>query len=614
MILPTQEAKAGAGGMGRVRVTTSEDDADGRERYRQERRRPREPRTPEQGPVSEEIERAYDLIPEIGEGRRWYDTPYRALSWISTGWRRRLLPQRARSALNYGINYLLPYNEHDRAKVWSPDSWMHNVFVPTDEHVTVAGLWAIELFPPSQLPAFEKSLNKNGWKRRQWWAPASEDNPTRLQQARSGHGASWWPLVDLVRKDSKWFVPDGIRADLPAEFEWVGLRAIQVGAGLTAVVAHFTLTGTAASSLDREWHRKHEPILLPGSRGRRPESLDRHWATFRETQHARRHLHDAARHWMSERVSGFFAASRSPQLLLDLLLLEQDDPTSDAHEELAREDEIKRSDALRALGLSTHWFDHIVSPSLEKLVLSPPDAQMHPALGDGPTWTLWGSRGAVVEAWGESAFAGFSDSADRGIAHRVESTYNLLTMLAVSEFLVINGRRYAEIRDQATARHGKFKLGALRDLRRNFLTLSLDLTTVRRETVAFWDSLLWRWESADDFVHRPSPTPRALGQDQPEADESPPSFNKRVRKLQDARFESLVAADRDYRDILSTVASIGASADAFKIGRWALVVAFVSLAVAVGTIVVADIGCTSIVHHLLGWPSPESCQVAESPR
>jgi len=596
-------------------VTTSEDNTDDRERYRQRRRRPREPRGPRQGAVSAEIEKAYDLIPEIGEGRRWYDAPHRVLSWLSAGWRRQLLPRRARSALNYGINYLLRYNHHDRAKVWSLDSLNHNVFVPEDEHVTVAGIWAIELFPPSQLPAFEKALDKNGWKRPQWWASATENNPARLQRARSGHGASWWSLVDVIRKDSEWFVPDGIRAVLPAEFEWVSLRAIQVGAGLTAVVAHFTLTKDAASSLDQEWHRNHEPILVPGTFGQLPESLDRQRAAFRETQNSRRHLHDTARTWMRERISGFFAASRSPQPLLDLLLLEQVDPTSEARGEMTRDDEIKRNDALRALGLSSHWLSHIVSPSLEKLVLELPNPEMHPALGEGPTWTLWGNRSAIIEAWGESAFAGFSDSADRGIAYRIESTYNLLTMLSVSEFLVANGQRYAEIRDQATTRHGKFKLGALRDLRRNFLTLSLDLTTVRRETAAFWDnSRMWQWGGGDDFLYRPSPRTGADDQNLQDADETSRSFNQRVRELQDARFESLVAADRDYRDILSTVASIGASADAFKIGRWALVVALVSMAVAVGTIVLADIGCASIVHHVLGWPSAEACQATGSPQ
>jgi len=590
-------------------VEVSKDDAaaDGLERYRQKRRRPRKPRDPEPN-VSAEIARAYDLVPETGEGLRWYDLPYRILSWLSSGWRRRILPRRAILALNYGINYLIPYNQHDRNFVWSRDSWMHNVIVPEDYHVTVGGIWAIELFPPSQLPAFERALDKNGWKRPKWWASADEDNPKKLQRARSGRGASWWPVVDVVRKDSTWWIPDGVRADLPAQFEWVSLRAMQVGAGLTAVVAHFTLTEAAASLLDTEWHRDHDPILIPGSRGKRPRSLDRHWAAFHKTQGVRRELHDAARDWMRGKVPGFFAASNSPQLLLDLLLLDGYDPTHEPYVELPRDDEIKQRDAIRAIGLSDYGFHHIVSPSLEKLILSPSDPEMHPALGEGPTWTLWGNREAIIEAWGDDAFAGFSDSTNRGIAHHVESTYPLLTMLAVSHFLDISSQRYAEIRDRATTRHGKFKPGALRDLRQFFLTLSLDLTTVRREVASFWDlDRLWQWEAGEDFFFQPTPSTRARNEQTKRSEKKLRSFNKAVRKRQDERFESLAAADRDYRDILSTVASIGASVDAFKIGRWALWVALASLAVAVATIVLADVGCNSVIHQFVGWPSTESC-------
>ncbi|GAB3095471.1 hypothetical protein GCM10027054_22200 [Isoptericola nanjingensis] len=591
-------------------MASSADDsaAEGRESSRLRRRQSRKLQDLETG-ISDEVARAYELVPAIGKGRRWYDIPYRALSWLSSGWRRRILPRRALLALNYGINYLIPYNEHDRDFVRSRDSWMHNVFVPEDYHVTSAGIWVIELFPPSQLPAFEAALVKNGWKRPKRWAPAKEDNPSMLQRARSGRGAIWWPVVDVVRKGSKWWVPDGIRADLPPHYEWIGLRAMQVGAGLTAVIARFTLTELAASSLDSEWHRDHEPILIRGSRGERPRNLDRHWATFQNTQSARKSLHDSAREWMKEQVPGFFAASNTPQLLLDLLLLEGHDPTLEPYVETAREDEIKRSDALRALGLPDRESHHIVSTSLKKLVLSPPDPVMHPGLGDGPTWTLWGNRDAIIEAWGNDAFAGFSDSTNRGIAYRVESTYPLLTMLAVSNFLEIGAQRYAEIRDRATTRHGKFRPGALRELRQFFLTLSLDLTTVRREAASFWENdRYWRWEAGDDFVFQPTPSTLArYGQGERYEKESR-NFNMSVRKRQDEQFELLIAADRDYRDILSTVASIGASVDAFKIGRWALWVALASLAVAVATIILADVGCDSVIHQFVGWPSSETCE------
>ena len=54
--------------------------------------------------------------------------------------------------------------------------------------------------------------------------------------------------------------------------------------------------------------------------------------------------------------------------------------------------------------------------------------------------------------------------------------------------------------------------------------------------------------------------------------------------------EALVVFDSDYRDILSTVAALGASIDAFKIQRYVLWVAVVSAVVALAALVVTVLG------------------------
>jgi hypothetical protein len=579
-----------------------------REKYRQRRRRPKPVREADDLPHSDAIEEVFDLVPEIGEGYRWYDWPYRALSWLGSGWRRKISPRKLREFIGSGINYLLPYNDHDRNKAWSLVDLHHNIFVPRDEHVSVAGIWAIELFPPAELHAFERALRKNGWKRRQRWNPHDDDNATALERSRAGEGSSWWRLVDVVRKDSKWFVPDGVRADLPASFEVVHLRAILVGAGLTAVIAEFSLSNAAAKSLDDEWHRQHEPILLPSKFGRRRRSLDRQWAAFWQTQAKRRELHTSARDWLTKMVPGFFALGEEPQPVFDLLLLDKFNPTLEPYVEVAQEERIKQHDALRALGLGDRGFHHITTEYLPKVVLSPPDPRMHESLGDTPTWTLWGNRDAILEALREDALLGFGDSRERAISYRVKYAYNIFVMLSVSEFLSISTKRYAAIRDSASIKHGKFKPAVLKELRKNLLTLSLNITTVRRDVAEFWKSPVWRWEGGAKFEYVATPWVKFQDANEGRKKTKSTSFNKAVREAHDKRFSQLAKADRDYRDILSTAASLGASVDAFKIGRWALFVAIVSLAVALGTIVLADVGCNSVVHELLGWPAAEQCR------
>ncbi|SER53167.1 hypothetical protein SAMN05443377_10216 [Propionibacterium cyclohexanicum] len=589
-------------------VPPAVDDYGDREKYRQKRRKPRSPRDLDESSISKVIEEAYDLVPEIGEGYRWYDWPYRSLRWLGSGWRRKLFPGRAGNWIWSGVNYLIPFAEHDRDKVWPLDDLHHNLFVPKDEHVKVAGIWAIELFPPAELHAFEHALRKNGWQRRQRWASHEEDNSTVLERSRSGGGAWWWRLIDVVKRDSKWFVPDGVEADLPPQFEVIHLRAIQVGAGLTAVLAEFTLTEVAATSLDEEWHRRHEPMMLPTKGGGRPRNFDRQWSAYWQTQTKRRDLHDAARDWMSKMVPGYFAIHKSAQPLFDLLLFEQLDPTEEPYVELAHEERIKRSNALRALGLDDHRFHHVTSEHLPNLVLSPLNDHLHEALGDAPTWTLWGNRDAIIEAIGKDTLSMVGGSAERAISYRVKYMYNMQVMLAVSEFLHVSNKRYAAIRDHASTRHGKFKPAALRELRRNLLTLSLNIATVRRDVTEFWKSPVWRWDGGAEFDYVPTPWTKFRDEKAGRKPDKPTSFNKEVRKQHNKQFRQLAQADRDYRDILSTVASLGASVDAFKIGRWALFVAIVSLIVAMGTIALADAGCSSLVHQLLGWPSGVQCQ------
>src|SRR5690606_9154700 len=84
---------------------------------RQRRRRPRPARADSEIDISPHISEAFELVPEIGEGVRWYDYAYRLLGWMVAGWRRKLIPGRARTWLNDRSNDLLQFNEHDRNKV-----------------------------------------------------------------------------------------------------------------------------------------------------------------------------------------------------------------------------------------------------------------------------------------------------------------------------------------------------------------------------------------------------------------------------------------------------------------------------------------------------------------
>ena len=582
--------------------------ADTQERYRQRRRRPRPARETSDLPSSPDVERAFDLVPEIGEGLRWYDPPYRLLGWLLSGWRRALFPRAARTWLNDRLNDLLQFNEHDRHKAWSRDSTFENLFVPPDEHVRVGGIWVVELFPPAELPALERAMERNGWSKPRAVPPHEANNLATLERSRSGAGGNWWRLADVLALNSNRFYSfHAHKMRLPEAFDMVEIRAVQIGQGLTVAVAHFTLTKTAATALDVTWHEPHEPMLT--RQNGRLHPLDRKWAALRVTQDSRRAVHRSARAWLAERLPGSFAANGEQQLLLELLLLDQFDPMAATFDESnvdeVRFARVKQSDAYRALGLDLDDYELIKAKSLPKLVLSQPHNRGADRLGDDPTWTLWGNVSSVERAFAKEREL-FGRSAEGAVARNVDRFHNLLPVLAIAEYLSNLGARYARLRDRASTRHGKFKPHALRDLRRSLLSLSLNITSMRRDVSEFWE-LTARWGGVSDFRMHVAPRYKVRDRAAGRRVRKSTRLDDALKERLDRQFTRLTEADRDYRDILSTVASLGASADAFKIGRWALWVAVASLAVASATILLADIGCGSILHELFGWPPAMEC-------
>lgn len=72
-----------------------------------------------------------------------------------------------------------------------------------------------------------------------------------------------------------------------------------------------------------------------------------------------------------------------------------------------------------------------------------------------------------------------------------------------------------------------------------------------------------------------------------------------MREQQSEHFEDLIDADRQYRDILSTAASLGVSLGASRTGRRALLVAAASLLVALVSVLGAEFGSGSVLRKLV---------------
>jgi len=122
----------------------------------------------------------------------------------------------------------------------------------------------------------------------------------------------------------------------------------------------------------------------------------------------------------------------------------------------------------------------------------------------------------------------------------------------------------------------------LKRLRIRTLTTSLDLATLEediklynrrrwrdREPVFYLDYTTWFKERDKEEGRKPF---------------KPVNLNKQERKIQSRLARELVEFDAEYREVLSTVASLGASLDSRRVQRVAIWVSVVSVIVALVTL------------------------------
>lgn len=506
---------------------------------------------------------------------RWYAPPFRLLGWVAYSRPGKLIPRRLRDRMHGWRTTLIRYYEHDRNIARSVEDPMHNLVVPDDEQVTVPALWVVELFPPSSAADLTQLVRK--FKPSVRLFADENESEALLSDTRAGQGYDWFHLAYVQARGSKWIVPDGREGALPEGFEGVELTAIQLGSGLTAVVGQFHLTEGAAVALNAEWHRPHEPSLR---QGKHLIADDRKWSAFSQTQRVRRQPHDAARDWMRQTCPGSFVQSGGPQPLIDLMILEKASPQQDLRG--------PNQHTMRALGI-TQVYRAIVSPVVKGLALAKTEPEMCPTLGTSRTWSLWGNRAeAVAASPGLTTYYGADEY--RALAHKVDrEVRDIFLALAVTEMVSEMQRRYTKVRDTAREHHTSFSAEYVQRLRQTLLTLSIDLASTSTDVPAWWER------------HRGGIPPFYVVYPGDDDDERQIEFTERLRSRQCDDLARLGTADTTLRDILSTVATLGAAGDSNKVSRIALAVAASSLFVTAMTMLVTTIGPDSVAAHVWEW-------------
>jgi hypothetical protein len=533
--------------------------------------------------IHSEVRRQFELVPEIGTKWRWYDIPYRMLRWFADSRVVRRMPWQVRHVAYRGMNFMMSFDHYERLKIERLDNPMDNLIVDPAERVTQGGLWVIEFFPPSQYSRLIRALRQNEWDKEKMFSSFGGSNAEQVTEARRGRGFTWARIGSVASPNSGYLLMDGKREKLPPEFAYIEISAVQIGQSLTAVVAFIRLSEQGSQSLNNVWHATHEPYFE--WRGlSRPIVESRYFSAIRATQNERNRLHDLARSWLSDQCSGFFADSDSGQPVVDFNLFAVHDP-------LARAASPRGSDALRALSMANQPFRTLTSPDMKGCVLIPGEALRQSERRLKNCWGIVGNFAQVEELNDQIGYGNRPFAASTLAAMLNDAVRSFLLYTAVTEYQLQLRAAYSSARDTARVRHQRFKPRQIEKLSQELLTSSLDLPVVSRDLSTLWESGYRRWNGIS-VAAEPVPT---LPHPEEQFD-----YIEWLGELREQTFQRLLEEDAAYRDVLSTVASLGSSAGQTRVGNRALLVAVASLVVSLVALLIAA-GQPSLAQQLWGW-------------
>lgn len=525
------------------------------------------------------ISAAYRKVPEIGTSTtRWYDYLYNFLCWTIKGKRKRVLPHAYQTFALRLINTLIQINEFERHVEGDGLGRYDNFSVAEDERVSFESILLTEVYTANEAERLINRIKKNGWNNQGYAWHKNDDNITKLKRSRSKQGAAWWKMADLINYDTKSFMPGSKTTHLPREFESIHLRAIQLGSGLTAVLFTFRLTDEAKSEVDEVWKSDHKPKL--GWLAGRLKVYDRSFVAVANTVSSRDCLNNAASKWVKAKCPGYYSLHDERHLIMNTITLAKFNPLADT----IKVDQMEAK-TMKAIGLDLDAFRRITSRQLSGQLLQEMRVPEGSEVPLGRTWSLIANHSVLSEA--SENFKYYSD-AEGFLTHNAEDGLShVLVLLSLQEIASIIEHQLSIIRDQAEKRYGKFKINKSRELSRKIMDSSFTLTSIRQDIVAIQNNKWWLDEI--ELLSEVSPQYIRKG-DKPSV-----KINVTENIIEDLadRFERLTSFDKDVRDILTIVASIGSSATSTEISRWSLVSSMLSLIVAGLALYVAYLSLTA---------------------
>lgn len=119
------------------------------------------------------------------------------------------------------------------------------------------------------------------------------------------------------------------------------------------------------------------------------------------------------------------------------------------------------------------------------------------------------------------------------------------------------------------------------------LTDSLDIKEASHDAAMLWEATWRKWNGLEDLRLTEFPELRSKNGNR---SNSEVDLLRKFKNVANRNFKLLLERDSTYRDILATASSIGADIASERLSRVAIIVALISLVVAIATL------CSPLIH------------------
>ena len=489
----------------------------------------------------------------VGEGTRWYDWPYRKINWLLNGKRAKIIPKKLARFLRLQLINIEKFNEYEGYNlVTDKDSQYYMNSISEDNKIDFSIFWAVEFFTPTNIKQLDKVLKDLKIQQIDDRDYPSETIDEVLEIFRNENTTGEFTIGYFTSQAANQPEESGFVTKLPSEFETISLSGVQVTSSITAVIVRFNLKSEYEKKLNSLLHMDNKASYK--FRDGLLRVYNRGFTKYNRIQEFIEDTHKSAKEWMTHTLKGHFASSGEDLPIFEFYLTERNKKNTE-----------RESVMHSVLGVDEYGFgkyQHIDHPSLY---------YYHNSLGEDKDLFIGDKSSfyeSLVDKYGEEWFEIQAKDKPTAIFKTInrELSSNIL-LLAMTRLLKSWTRLYSQERDRISEAEEKFKIKNLKLIRNNLTSLSFNISNLNNEFDYYRRSREKRLFSKFLSVHSHNEDFRGK------------SLHKETLDNQKRMITELVKMDKNYRNIISSIASIGETIENYKISRLALLVALVSLIV-----------------------------------